>query len=480
MRRSDKKRRGTNNPKGSDARMALRHGARSTTRDMTVGSIIRQIILFSLPLMLGNIFQMMYNTVDSIVVGNFVGKEALAAVGSTTVIVNMLVFFFNGFSIGAGVVIAQHFGARDMERLHTAVETTMAMTFVLCALFTVIGVFSVRPLLRLMSTPEDVLDSASTYLTIYFFGFSGLLIYNIGSGILRAVGNTTRPLMFLVLTSLMNIALDLVFVIVLKAGIAGVAYATIISQAISAALTLRLLTKTPDIYRLVWKDLHIEVTVLRRIFSVGLPAGIQSMITAFSNIFVQSYVNFFGSSCMAGWSSYNKLDQFIMLPMQSMAMAATTFVSQNIGAGQYSRANRGTRDTILLSMGVTGTIAAILVMFAPRAVGLFTQDNSVIEYGVLFIRANSFFLMFNCVSHILAGSMRGRGDSRGPMVIMLASFVVIRQIYLLIVTRFIANTPFLVGFGYPIGWMCCCAIELTYFIIKWGKFNKRPDRIPGT
>ena len=455
--------------------MALKRG--SATRDMTSGSIIGQIILFSLPLMLGNIFQMLYNTVDSVVVGNFVGKEALAAVGSTTMIVNMLVFFFNGFSVGAGVVIAQHFGARDMDRLHSAVETTMAVTFVLCALFTLIGVFSVRPMLRLMSTPDDVFEDAVTYLTIYFWGFTGLLIYNIGSGILRAVGDTTRPLMFLVLTSLLNIVLDLVFVIGLKAGIAGVAWATIISQFISAALTLRLLTATKDIYRLVWKDLRIELPVLRRIFAVGLPAGIQSVITAFSNVFVQSYVNHFGSSCMAGWSCYNKLDQFIMLPMSSTAMAATTFVSQNIGAKQYDRANRGTWYTILLSVGITLVIAVALVVFAGPAVGLFTRDPSVIEYGVLFMRANTFFLLFNCVNHTLAGALRGRGDSRGPMVIMLGTFVAIRQIYLFLVTRFVANTPFLVGFGYPVGWMCCCALEVTYYFVKWGRKARAPEPI---
>ena len=448
--------------------MALKQD-KAATRDMTRGSIIGQIIMFSLPLMLGNIFQMMYNTVDSVVVGNFVGKEALAAVGSTTMIVNMLVFFFNGFSVGAGVVIAQHFGARDMDRLHSAVETTMAVTFVLCALFTAIGVFSVRPMLRLMSTPEDVFEDAVTYLTIYFWGFTGLLIYNIGSGILRAVGDTTRPLMFLVLTSLLNIALDLLFVIGLKAGIAGVAWATIISQFISAALTLKLLTGTKEIYRLVWKDLRIELPVLRRIFAVGLPAGIQSVITAFSNVFVQSYVNHFGSSCMAGWSCYNKLDQFIMLPMSSTAMAATTFVSQNVGAKQYDRANRGTWATILLSVGITLVVAVVLVVFAGPAVGLFTRDASVIEYGVLFLRTNTFFLLFNCVNHTLAGALRGRGDSRGPMFIMLGTFVAIRQVYLFTVTRFVANTPRLVGFGYPVGWMCCCAIEVTYFFLRWGR-----------
>ncbi len=455
--------------------MALKLGRSGGTRDMTSGSIIRQIVLFALPLMLGNIFQMMYNTVDSVVVGNYVGKEALAAVGSTTMIVNMLVFFFNGFSVGAGVVIAQHFGARDMERLHSAVETTVAVTFVMCVLFTLLGVSTVRPMLRLMSTPDDVFDDAARYLTIYFWGFSGLLVYNTGSGILRAVGDTTRPLMFLILTSLLNIVLDLAFVLGLKAGIAGVAYATIISQLVSAVLTLRLLTTTNEIYKLTWRDLRIELPVLRRIFAVGLPAGIQSVVTAFSNVFVQSYINHFGSSCMAGWSCYNKLDQFIMLPMQSTAMAATTFVSQNIGARQYDRANRGTRDSILLSIGVTAVIAVVLVVFAAPAVGLFSPDPSVIEYGVLFMRANTFFLLFNCVNHTLAGALRGRGDSRGPMAIMLLSFVAIRQVYLFVVTRFVANTPFLVGFGYPVGWMCCCAIEVTYFFVRWGRKGSAPQ-----
>ena len=451
-------------------------GGRSATRDMTSGSIIKQIILFSLPLMLGNVFQMLYNTVDSVVVGNYVGKEALAAVGSTTMIVNMLVFFFNGFSVGAGVVIAQRFGARDMERLHTAVETTMAMTFVLCGAFTLIGVLSVKPMLRFMNTPEDVFDGAVTYLTIYFVGISGLLVYNIGSGILRAVGDTTRPLMFLILTSLLNIALDLLFVLGFRMGIAGVAYATILSQLVSALLTLRLLTATKDIYRLTWRDLRIDGAVLRRIFAVGLPAGIQSVITGFSNIFVQSYINFFGSSCMAGWSCYNKLDGFIMLPMQSTAMAATTFVSQNIGANQPERAHRGTRDTILLSVGITGAIGLVLVIFAAPAIGLFTKDASVIEYGVLFVRANTMFLLANCVNHTLAGALRGRGDSRAPMLIMIGCFVVVRQIYLFVVTRYIANTPLLVGLGYPVGWITCCAVEVSYYFVRWNQWKREATR----
>ncbi|MBR3009137.1 MAG: MATE family efflux transporter [Stomatobaculum sp.] len=433
---------------------------------MTRGPILKQLLLFAVPLLFGNIFQMLYNTVDSIVVGNFVGKEALAAVGSTTMIINMLVFFFNGFSVGAGVVIGQRFGAKEEKELHTAVETTMALTFVFCVLFTIIGMSYVRPMLYLMATPEDVFDNAASYLNIYFAGISGLLIYNMGSGILRAVGNTTLPLMFLVLTSILNIILDLFFVISLHLGIEGVAYATILSQFISAALTLLLLSRTKEIYRLVWRDLRIDKTVTKLIFAVALPAGIQSVITAFSNTFVQAYINYFGSSCMAGWSCYNKLDQIVFLTTQSIAMAATSFVSQNIGAKQEERANRGTIISLALAVSTIVVVGGTLVLNARQAVRLFTQDESVIAFGVMFIRTNTMFVMFNGVNHVLAGALRGRGDSRGPMYIMLMGFVVLRQIYLFVLTRFISNTPRPVGFSYPVGWMLTMVMELTYYMYR--------------
>lgn len=444
---------------------------KTTARDMTQGSIVKQLIQFSLPLMLGNVFQMLYNTVDSVVVGNFVGTQALAAVGSTTMIVNIMVFFFNGFATGASVVIARRFGARDQQQLHTAVQTTMATTFVLAVFFTVIGLIGVEPMLRLMATPEDVFGEAAIYLRIYIAGFSGLVIYNMCSGILRAVGDTTRPLYFLILTSVLNIVLDLFFVLRLHMGIAGVAYATIISQFVSAGLTLLLLSSTRDIYRLNWKGLSINTQVLGQIVAVGLPAAIQSVITSFSNVFVQSYINAFGSQCMAGWSAYNKLDQFILLPMQSLAMAATTFVSQNIGANQQKRASKGTVASVSLSLGVTAVIILAVCIFAAPAITLFTPDEAVIEFGVLFVRTNFVFLLFNCVNHVLAGALRGRGDSTAPMAIMLITFVGLRQIYLFVVTRFVANTPALVGFGYPVGWMACCVIEVAYYFIRWGRKN---------
>ena len=363
------------------------------------------------------------------------------------------------------MTIGQFYGAQKMEKLHKAVETTIAATFLLSLLFTIGGVLSVKPLLRMMSTPEDVFEDATVYLRIYIGGISGLLIYNIGSGILRAVGDSTRPLYFLILTSLVNIVLDLLFVVVLGTGIAGAAIATILSQFLSAALILLMLTRTKDIYRLDWKELQMDGQILGKIFAIGMPAGIQSVLTAFSNIFVQSYINSFGSDCMAGWSSYNKLDQFIMLPMQSMAIASTTFVSQNVGADNDQRADRGTVASLILTCGITGVIIALLVGFAPASVRLFSPDTAVIAYGVLFIRTNVVFLIFNCVNHVLAGALRGRGDSRGPMIIMLSTFVGLRQIYLFVMTRYIANTPRVVGLGYPVGWVSCCVIELIYYAV---------------
>ncbi|MDO4804787.1 MAG: MATE family efflux transporter [Lachnospiraceae bacterium] len=436
--------------------------SKSTVRDMTDGSISRHLIAFSIPLLAGNVFQMLYNTVDSIVVGNFVGKEALAAISSTTMIVNIMIFFFSGFSIGGGVVISRYFGAKQMDDLHKTVETTIAVTILFGIFFTFAGFILVPVMLRLMLTPDDVFPQAELYLKIYFSGALGLLIYNMGSGILRAVGDTRRPLYFLIFTSLLNTVLDLVFVIVFKAGIAGAALATILSQFLSAFLVLWLLTKTEDIYKLTWHDLRVDLPILKMIFEIGLPAGLQAMITSVSNTFVQAYINGFGSGCMAGWGAYNKLDSFIFLPINSLSQAATTFVSQNIGAGKKDRANEGAVRAIQLSLIVTAAIATILVVTAPAATSLFTKDAEVIRYGALFIRMNTYFLMFNAVNHVLAGALRGRGQSKIPMYCMLACFVIIRQIYLFIGSR-VAYTPYVVGFGYPVGWMTCCAAELILY-----------------
>ena len=438
--------------------------------DMTAGSIWKLLLSFSVPLLIGNLFQQLYNTVDSLVVGNFVGTEALAAVGSTTCIINTMVMFFTGTSIGATVVISRHYGAHDDRKLHLAVETTMMVTFIASILFTGIGVLFTPFMLRFMSTPEDVLPSASEYLRIYFSGISGLLIYNMGSAVLRAVGDTRRPLLFLCFSSILNTVLDLIFVIVFDLGIAGVAYATILSQFISAALVLVVLTLDGGSYHLVWQDLRIDRPTFRQILSIGLPAGFQQSLTSFSNVYVQSYVNYFGSACMAGWSCYTKIDQFIFLPLQSMNQAATTFVSQNIGAQDIKRAKRGSRTAFYMSTAITIAISAILWFTAGQFVSLFNQDPSVISYGVLFIHTNSTLTFTCCATQIFSGSLRGAGDSKTPMLVMLFSYVLFRQIYLYVITQFI-NTPAVVGFGYPLGWIVCSLLT-SYFYFR-GSWEKR-------
>ena len=438
--------------------------------DMTTGSIWKLLLSFSIPLLIGNLFQQLYNTVDSLVVGNFVGTEALAAVGSTTCIINTMVMFFTGTSIGATVVISRHYGAHDDRKLHLAVETTMMVTFIASILFTGIGVLFTPFMLRFMSTPEDVLPSASEYLRIYFSGISGLLIYNMGSAVLRAVGDTRRPLLFLCFSSILNTILDLIFVIVFDLGIAGVAYATILSQFISAALVLVVLTLDGGSYHLVWQDLRIDRPTFRQILSIGLPAGFQQSLTSFSNVYVQSYVNYFGSACMAGWSCYTKIDQFIFLPLQSMNQAATTFVSQNIGAQDIKRAKRGSMTAFYMSTAITIAISAILWFTAGQFVSLFNQDPSVISYGVLFIHTNSTLTFTCCATQIFSGSLRGAGDSKTPMLVMLFSYVLFRQIYLYVVTQFI-NTPAVVGFGYPLGWIVCSLLT-SYFYFR-GSWEKR-------
>jgi putative MATE family efflux protein len=435
--------------------------------DMTDGVIWKQLVLFAVPLLIGNLFQQLYNTVDSIIVGNFVSTQALAAVGSTGPVINMLVGFFSGLATGAGVIISQYFGAKKGDLLRKAVHTTLLLTIFLGILFTFIGILVTPYMLRFMSTPDDVMSSSTTYLRIYFSGIIGLMLYNMGAGILRAIGDSTRPLYFLILSSILNVVGDLVFVICFKMGIAGVALATILAQFISAALILIVLARSEGDYKLSLRELKIDWTILGKIFRVGLPAGLQMAVTSFSNVFVQSYINSFGSACMAGWTSYSKLDQFILLPMQSLSLSATTFVGQNLGASKLDRAKKGTRVSLVMSMAVTILLTAFLLIFSRQFLLLFTQDEDVLYYGGIFIRFLSPFYVLCCANQIFAGSLRGAGDATGPMIIMLGSFVVFRQLYLFIGTRFIDSIIY-VGLSYPAGWMVCSLfMAIHYFRGKW-------------
>lgn len=300
--------------------------ARGRDADMTQGNILRQYIDFALPLTVGLLFQQLYSAVDSIVVGNFVGETALGAVGSTGNIINMLIGVCNGLSLGAGAVISQAYGAKNHERISKAVHTTMLMTFLLCIVATVVGVAIVKPSLQLMRTPDSMLVEATEYLTIYFEGIAGLLIYNMGSAILRAVGDSRRPLYFLVFSAVVNTVLDLLFVICFHMGVAGVAYATIIAQAASAVLVLYVLTKENASFGLRWSKLHVDGRTMKEILIIGLPASIQQGLTSFSNVFVQAYINDLGDLSASGWAAYNRIDMFLMVPTTAIGQASTTFV----------------------------------------------------------------------------------------------------------------------------------------------------------
>jgi putative MATE family efflux protein len=442
--------------------------------DMTQGVIWKQLVAFAVPLLFGFIFQQLYNTVDSVVVGNFVGKEALAAVGSTGNIINTLIGFFSGLATGASVVIARLFGARDDAGVSKAVHTTVLLTLVLAVLFTVLGVSMVPTMLRFMKTPADVFSDAKTYLTIYFAGVSGLMLYNVGAGILRAVGDSRRPLYFLVFSAIVNTVLDLVFVLAFGLGVAGVAYATIISQFLSAVLVTLTLMRSSGAYRLNLRALRFSPPMLKSIIRIGLPAAIQSALTSFSNVFVQSYINSFGSACMAGWSAYGKLDQLALLPMQSISMASTTFVGQTLGALDMRRAKRGVRIAILMSTLSTALLMLPLMLYARPLLGFFNRDPGVLEFGRLFVVWISPFYVFACVNDILAGALRGAGESKAPMFIMLTCFVVIRQIYLYFVSR-AAQTVLPIALGYPLGWILCALLQFAYY--KLSGWEKRQERV---
>jgi len=432
------------------------------TTDMTSGDITGLLVRFSLPLLAGNLFQQLYNTVDSIVVGNYVGKEALAAIGSTTSLINTLVGFFLGLAAGAGVVISQFFGAHDLINLKKTVHTMTAGTLLLGVVFTIVGIAASPFMLRLMATPEDVISDASVYLRIYFEGVLALMIYNAGSGILRAVGDSKRPLYFLIVSSLINVVLDLVFVMKFHWGIAGAAYATIIAETVSAVMVLFVLLHTKECYKVRIPELHIDRIILRRILAVGLPAGIQQAVTSFSNVFVQAYINGFGSSCMAGWASYGKIDQFAILPMQSVSLASTTFVGQNFGACNIRRVKRGITVSLILSAAVTGFLVIPLVVFARQLVSMFNREDQVLYYGIYFLRVSSPFYVLCCINQIYAGALRGLGDAAAPMGIMIGSFVVFRQAYLFFVTH-LTTSFYPVSVAYPVGWVVCSAVMFLHY-----------------
>jgi putative MATE family efflux protein len=430
---------------------------------MTEGSIPRLLIRFAIPLLLGNIFQQFYNMVDTWVVGNYVSNEAFSAVGTVGPVINMLIGLFLGLSSGAGVVISQFFGAGKEDRVRDTVHTAMVMTLVLAVIMTFAGLLLKPLLLSLMKTPAEVYAQADAYLSIYFAGVAGLLFYNIGASILQGTGDSQRPFYFLATAAVLNIILDLVFVLVFRMGVEGVAWATIIAQAVSAVLIVITLMRVDTCVRLNLKEVRFHSDILARIVRVGIPAALQMAIISFSNIFVQSYINQFGADIMSGWTAYSKIDALMLLPMQSIGLATTTFVGQNVGVGKTDRAKQGVRISILMSFIATVIPMVPVMIFAPQLVSFFNSKAEVISAGAMFLHWISPFYVLSCPSNVHACALRGSGNSRGPMFIQIASFVVFRQIYLFIMSNFIANEPIPIAMGYPAGWMVCMIAMYLYY-----------------
>ena len=431
------------------------------TTIMTEGSIWKKLLMYSIPLILGNLFQQLYNTVDSIIVGNYIGSEALSAVGSSGSIINLLIGFCVGASAGAGVVIAQFFGAQDKEGVRKAVHTTLAIAIAAGVVMTVVGILLVPFLLRAMGTPEEVFGQAVTYLQVYFGGIFFSVIYNMSAGILNAVGNSRRSLIYLMIAAVSNIFLDLLLVVVLKMGIVGAALATDISQLLSCIFILLFLTRSQEIYRVRLREIRFYERMPSKIIKIGLPTGIQHVVISFSNVLVQSSVNSFGAAAMAGFAVYIKIDGFNILPVMSFSTAATTFTGQNIGAGKYDRVKRGMY--VSLAMGIIYTIATgiLLLIFAPQVIGVFTDNQEVVTYGVYIMKFFCPFYWSLAILHVLSGTIRGTGHTLEPMLVILFSLCVFRVIWITAALS-IAHQFSYVMVVYPLSWMVGMILILLY------------------
>ncbi len=443
---------------------------KGNTQDLTKGSIVKAIILFSVPLLIGNLFQQLYNAVDSVVVGNYIGAQALAAVGSSAPVINLLVSFFMGLSVGAGVIISRYFGARNMESLQDSIHTSLALTMTAGIFMTLFGIIFSPTILRWIGTPSDVMSSSVLYLRIYFGGILSVMLYNMGSGILRAVGDSKNPLYFLIVSSITNILLDLLFVIVFDMGIAGVGWATLIAQTISAVLTLLLLIKTKQEYKVTLKKIRFHKDKLIEIIRLGLPSGIQNGVVSFSNVIVQSNINAFGSLAMAGCGAYTKIDGFAILPVMSYSMALTTFTGQNMGAKKYDRVKQGARSGIIMSLLTTIAISALLLIFGEQVLSIFSDNPKVISYGLYMMHVLAPFYIFLAISHAFNGIIRGAGITTIPMIVMITCWCGMRMTWIL------ASVPIfhdigVVFMGWPLTWAASALWLFLYY--KKGNWMKR-------
>lgn len=443
---------------------------RSST-DLTQGNIVRLIIIFAFPILVGQIFQNLYNSVDAIVVGNYVGTTALAAVSSSADIAQLLVGFFTGLSTGCGVLFARYFGAKDYAKVHDSIHTALAFAMALGLSMAVLGIIFTPLLLNIVGCPQDVYAEASLYLRIYLAGILFTSIYNVGAGILRAVGDSKSPFYFLVIASCTNIILDLLFVAYLGMGVAGVAFATIISQLGSVSMVFYRLIKTDDVYKVTLSDLKVDKALLLEVIDLGLPAAVQSSLISVSNLFVQRYINGFGSSAMAGIGAAKKIDKFVGLTSQSIGLSVTTFVSQNHGAGKLRRAFDGIKCCMAINFVMIAALGIPVYFMADTFVRIFTSDAAAIGYGVSMIKIMMPLYIFQSLNALFSGATRGFGKSRNVMVLSILGMVVCRQIFLA-VSMSIERTVTNVYYGYPIGWGFSALFVFLYYYFEIKKKYK--------
>ena len=440
--------------------------------DMCSGSLMDKLILFSLPLMLSGILQLMFNAVDLIVVGHFSGPTALAAVGSTTALIAVFINLFIGVSQGTNVLAARFFASQQKEKMSETVHTSIWFALVSGIVMAVVGLAFSRGALQLMATPEDVIDQSSLYMRIYFLGMPFFMLYNYGAAVLRAIGDTRRPLLFLIIAGVTNAILNLIFVAVFGLGVAGVAIATVISQMISCVLVLGCLIRTDAIYRLEWKKLRVNRWCLGQIFRVGIPAGVQSTVINFSNVLLQSSVNSFGSTAMAGYTAANNLFGFMYTSVNAVTQACMSFTSQNYGAGQWKRMGKVLRHCLFLTTAVSLMLGSVIYSFGPEILKLYTEEPDVIASAMEVLSYTTLTYFMCGIMDLFPGALRGMGFSAAPMVLSIIGTVGTRLVW--IYGIFPMHRSLSVLFvSYPVSWLLTIVMQVTcYLILKKKLFGE--------
>lgn len=443
--------------------------------DMTEGPILGGIVRFALPLMLTNLLQQFYNAMDSVIVGQYLGSKALAAVGSTGSLVNLFLGFFIGLGVGAGVIVSQAYGAHDNDRLEKAVHTSVAISIAASLMIGVVGVLAAEPILRLMGSPEDVLPLSAAYIRILFGGAVFAMLYNIGASILRAVGDSVRPLIYLGVCTLLNVGLNILFVTVFDMGVPGVGWATILAQAISTVLVLIELMTTKGAHRVRLSRIRFHKSVFGDILRLGMPAGVQSCVVSFSNVIIQSFVNGFGPVYMAAFAAATKVDAFVYTPMNAVGLAATTFVGQNIGSKRYDRVRKGAKELPLIGIAAALIVGIPAGLCAAPLISLMNGEPEVVAAGAFTVRvlALSYFLI--AVPEALAGVIRGSGRSLPPMLMSVWNMCIVRILWLVILLP-IRHEFYMMVLCYPFSWICNTVTILLYVRFSdWLTSHERAD-----